>query len=113
MTRRLLLVPALGAALALSGCVASVAAGALGAAVRGSQSGKGVYHNDEAVKLAAAAACRTQAAQYGEVTVIDVEQQSATRAMVWGTAGGPGQRRSFECKYDRGKVASFKLRKLD
>jgi hypothetical protein len=111
MNRRLLLVPILGCALALSGCVASVAAGALGAAVRGSQSGKDQYYNDEAVKLAASQACRAQAGQHGEVQIIDIEQRSATKAMVWGTVTSPAERRSFECRFDK-KVVGFKLRKI-
>jgi hypothetical protein len=113
MTRaQLLLLPLLGVSFALSGCVASIAAGAIGAAARGSQTGKNVYYNDEAVKLAAADGCRAQAARHGEVTIIDIEQQGATKVMVWGTAGDPGKRQSFECKFDR-KVTNFKLRKLD
>jgi hypothetical protein len=111
MSRRLLLVPLLAGSVALSGCVASVAAGALGAAVRGSQSGKNVYHDDQAVKLAAGTACRSQAAQYGEVAIIDIEQRSATKAMVWGTVTSPAERRSFECRFDK-KVVGFKLRKI-
>lgn len=111
MRSRLLFVPLLACALALSGCVASVAAGALGAAVRSSQSGKDQYSNDEALKLAAGTACRAQAAQYGEVAIIDIEQRGATKAIVWGTATSPAERRSFECRFDK-KVVGFKLRRI-
>ncbi|WP_300974281.1 hypothetical protein [Sphingomonas sp. LHG3406-1] len=105
------LLAVVASALALSGCVASIAAGAIGAAARGSQQGRNVYYNDEAVKLAAATACRAQAAPYGTVAIIDIEQRSPTKATVWGTATGSTERRSFECRFDR-KVVGFKTAKL-
>lgn len=107
--RKLLLL--LAASVALGGCVASVAAGALGAAVRSGQKGDGTFQADEAVKLAAASACRAQAGQYGDVHVIDIEPRSATKVTVWGTVTSATERRSFECRYDR-KVVSFKLRNI-
>jgi hypothetical protein len=109
--RRAAIVLMLGASLALGGCVAGMAAGAISAAARSSQKGKDVYQNDEGLKLAAAAACRAQAAPYGEVALIDIEQRGATKATVWGTVTAATGRQSFECRYDR-KVVAFKLRKL-
>ena len=103
--------PLVLAGLASGGCAASIAAGALGAAVRSGQQGRDVYHDDQAVKLAAAQACRAQAAPHGTVNIIDIEQRSATRAIVWGTAEGSAGRQSFECRFDR-KIVGFKLRKL-
>ena len=62
----------LGAALALGGCVASLAASALGAAAR---SGQKPYQHNEQLQLTATAACRAHAAQHGEVQIIDWEQR--------------------------------------
>jgi hypothetical protein len=87
------------AALTLSGCAASLAAGAIGAAARSAQGDPNAYYNNEALKLAAAQACRARAAPQGEVHVIDLEQRSARRVVVWGTATNASARQSFECTY--------------
>lgn len=111
MRRRLLLVPLLVLALPLGGCVASMAAGAIGAAVKSSQPKRGPYQPDAAVRLGASQACEAHAAQFGTVTIIDTEQRSASRAVVYGTVTDPNQRRSFECRFDS-KVVGFKLRPI-
>jgi hypothetical protein len=100
------------AALTLSGCAASLAAGAIGAAARSAQGDPNAYHNNEALKLAAAQACRARAAPQGEVHVIDLEQRSARRVVVWGTATNASARQSFECTYTD-RVTGFRLRRLD
>ena len=96
------------ASFTLSGCAASIAAGALGAALRSGQE-----RPDPNLDLGPAArtACEAQAAQHGEVRIIDVERRSSGKAIVWGTVEQAGVRRSFECRYD-GKIASFKLREI-
>jgi type IV pilus biogenesis protein CpaD/CtpE len=99
------------AALTLTGCAASLAAGAIGAAARSAQGDPDAYHNNETLKLAAAQACRARAATHGEVQVIDLEQRSARRVVVWGTATSTAQRQSFECTY-AGRVTAFRLRRL-
>ena len=108
-SRRILqLTSLLAASLALGGCVASLAASALGAAAR---SGHKPYQHNEALQLAATQACRAHAAQQGEVHIIDWEQRGNGKVVVWGTAADGTNRRSFECTYTN-KVAGFRLRAI-
>lgn len=100
------------AALSLSGCAASLAAGALGAAARSAQGDPNAYHNNEALKLAAASACRARAASHGEVNVIDLEQRGSRKVVVWGTATSTVARQSFQCTYTD-RVTGFRLSRLD
>ena len=102
----------LAACLALSGCAAGIAAGALGAAARGTRGDPNAYYNNEPLKLAAAQACRTQAASHGEVHIIDLEQRGSRKVVVWGTAAGTAGRQSFECTYTN-RITGFRLRPLE
>ena len=95
-------------ALAVSGCVAGMAASAVGMAARSAQ---GQPASNEHLKPAAAAACTAHASPYGAVRIIDVEQRSASRIIVWGTVGDGQERRSFECAYGT-KITGFKLRAI-
>jgi hypothetical protein len=95
--------------LALGGCAASLAASAVGAAIRSSQSQKQPT-DQQNWPQAAAAACQAHAAQFGEVRIIDVELRQ-DKVVVWGTAGEGAQKRSFECPYN-GKISGFKLRTI-
>ena len=106
--RKLLLPLLLIAAPALSGCAASIAASAVTAAVQAAR--KPADPNADPGPPALEA-CRARAAADGEVRIIDVERRSPTSAVVWGTVGAEGQRRSFECRYS-GKITSFKLRAI-
>jgi hypothetical protein len=103
---------ALLACLTLSGCAASLAAGAIGAAARSARGDPDAYHNNDALKLAAAQACRARAAGHGEVHVIDLEQRGARKVVVWGTATAATGRQSFECTYTD-RITGFRLRRLD
>ncbi len=96
------------ASFALSGCAASIAAGAIGAAIRSGQE-----RPDPNADLGPAArqACQTEASKHGEVRIIDVERRSAGKVIVWGTVEGAGGRRSFECGYN-GRIAGFKVREI-
>ena len=68
--------------------------------------------SNEHLRPQATQACTQQAAQYGAVHVIDVEQRSAGRIIVWGSVTDPQQRRrTFECHFTT-KLASFKLREI-
>lgn len=98
----------LSAALSLGGCVAGLAAGAIGAAVRGvrSEPQSNVNMQPEAVR-----ACGNRAAQGGTVTIIDVEQRTISKIVVWGAVENGGQRSSFECAYGT-KITDFKLRPI-
>ena len=52
-----------------------------------------------------------KAAQYGAVHVIDVEQHSLSKIIVWGTVGEGQQRQSFQCDFGT-KMTGFKLRPI-
>ena len=94
--------------LALGGCVAGMAASAIGMAARSAQ---GQAASNEHLKPEASAACTARASQYGAVKIIDVEQRSASKIIVWGTVGEGSERRSFECAYGT-RVTGFKLRAI-
>jgi hypothetical protein len=94
--------------LALGGCVAGMAASAIGMAARSAQ---GRPASNEHLKPEASAACTARASPYGAVRIIDVEQRSASRIVVWGTVDDGKQRRSFECGYGT-SVTGFKLRAI-
>jgi hypothetical protein len=96
----------LGGLLSLGGCVASMAAGALGMAVRGSQG-----QSNQHLGPAARQACSNHAAQYGAVNIIDVEQRSPSRIIVWGAVDDGRERRSFECAYGT-RITNFRLRAI-
>ena len=105
MRRNKCLLLMLSTMLALSGCVASMAASAVGAAVTAS---RGRPVSNEGARETAISQCSALAAPYGAVHVIDVEQRSVERMVVWGTTEGRSGRRSFECAFGT-KVAGFKI----
>lgn len=94
---------------ALSGCVAGMAASAAGMAVRAAQ---GEPVSNTHLSSQAVTACSERAAQYGTVHIIDVEQRSMDKLIVWGTADDGTQRRSFECAFGT-KVTGFKVRPIN
>jgi hypothetical protein len=96
-------------ALALGGCAAGLAAGAVGAAIR---SGQEPPRADPNRGRSAAEACRARAAQYGDVHIIDVEQRAVGKVIVWGTVGKDGERQSFQCDYGD-RISAFKLRPIE
>ena len=91
--------------LGLTGCVASMAASAVGAAVSAS---RGRPVSNEGARETAISQCSALAAPYGAVHVIDVEQRSVERMVVWGTTEGHSGRQSFECAFGT-KVVGFKI----
>lgn len=95
-------------ALSLGGCVAGIAASAVGMAVRSAQ---GEPQSNQHLQPAATQACSAHASQYGAVHIIDVEQRTVSRIIVWGTVGDGKGRRSFECSYET-KITGFKLRAI-
>jgi hypothetical protein len=98
------------ASLPLGGCAASIAASAVGAAVRAADKPDPVPTEDPGP--AARQACTAEAQRYGvTVKIIDTEYKSASQLTVWGTVEDAKQRRSFECRYE-GKVTGFKLREI-
>jgi hypothetical protein len=104
----LLICALLSSAVPLGGCVAGIASNAVGMAVRGAQ---GERQDNAYLAPTAREACSAQAASYGKVHVIDVQQVSIDKIKVWGTADDGATRRSFECTFGT-KVTGFKLRTL-
>jgi hypothetical protein len=98
----------LGSSLFLGGCVASLAASAISAAVRSAQPEPA---NNEHLKPVASQACGAHASQYGIVHIIDVVQRSPSKIVVWGTATKGADRQSFECTYTT-KIVGFRLRPI-
>ena len=95
-------------ALASSGCVAGIAANAVGMAAAAA---RGEPQGNQHLQPAARAACTARAAAYGTVHIIDVEQRSTSKMIVWGTVDDGKQRRSFECGFGT-QITSFKLRPI-
>ena len=108
MTRKMILLLTLAGALTLGGCVAGMVAGAAGTAV---QAARGEPESNAHLRPTAKAECSAYAARHGSVHVIDVEQRSADRIIVWGTVDDGKQRRSFECGF-RSAITYFKLRNI-
>ncbi|HEX8468470.1 MAG TPA: hypothetical protein VF620_11765 [Allosphingosinicella sp.] len=104
-----LLLLALGA-LPLGGCAASIAASAVGAAVRAADKPDRAPKEDPGP--VARAACSARAAPYGTVNIIDVVYKSVAKVVVWGSVEGEGRRRSFQCRWD-GKIVGFELKEIE
>ena len=94
--------------LGLSGCVAGMAANAVAMAAAGA---RGEPQSNQHLQATARAACTAHAAAYGTVHIIDVEQRTTSRMIVWGTVDDGKQRRSFECGFGT-SITSFKLRPI-
>lgn len=67
--------------------------------------------SNEALKPQALNDCSNRAAQYGAIHIIDVEQHSVGKIIVWGTVDDGKQKRSFECDYGA-RITGFKLRAI-
>jgi hypothetical protein len=106
MRRPTLLLLALGA-LPLGGCAASIAASAVGAAVRAADRPDRAPKEDPGP--VARAACTARAAPYGTVKIIDVVYRSVAKVVVWGSVEGEGGKRSFQCRWD-GKIVGFEMK---
>jgi len=92
----------------VTGCVPMMAASAASMAIQGAQ---GAPVSNQALQPQARDACTAQAAQYGTVNVIDVEQHRVDKIIVWGTVDDGKQKRSFECDFGT-KLTAFKLRPI-
>jgi hypothetical protein len=75
------------------------------------EAAQGTPVGNEALQPQAREACTARAAQYGGVHVIDVEQHSAAKIIVWGTVDDGKQRRSFQCDFGT-KISGFRLRPI-
>lgn len=105
---RLILLPLLVSVPLLSGCLPMMAVSAVDLAARSAQK---VPTSNEELQPNARDACTQQAAQYGTVSIIDVEQHSIDKIIVWGTVDDGKQKRSFECDFGT-KITGFKLREI-
>ncbi len=74
-------------------------------------SARGEPRSNEHLKPEASQACSSHAAQYGKVHVIDVEQRTISKIVVWGTVDDGTRKRSFECAFGT-SVTGFKLREI-
>lgn len=108
MKRRTMLLM-IGAMPMLGGCVPMMALSAADMVARSSQ--KAPVSN-EGMQTQARDACTAQAAQYGTVSVIDVEQHRINQIIVWGTVDDGKQKQSFECDFAT-KITGFKLRPIN
>lgn len=97
-------------ALPLSGCAASIAASAVGAAVRAADKPDKTPAEDPGP--VARAACSARAAQYGTARIIDTVYRSAAKVVVWGAVDADRRTRSFQCRWD-GKIVGFELKEVD
>jgi hypothetical protein len=93
---------------ALAGCVPMMAASAVSMVAEGAQ-GRPV--GNEALQPQARQLCSAQAAQYGTVHVIEVEQHRVDKIIVWGTVDDGKQRQSFKCDFGT-KITGFTLRPI-
>jgi hypothetical protein len=84
---------------------------AVSAASLAAQSARGAPRSNAQLQPEARKACEANAAQYGAVHIIDVEQHSVSKIIVWGTVDDGKQRRSFQCDFGT-KVTGFKLRPI-
>ena len=93
---------------ALGGCVPMMAVSAAGMVAQQAQ--RPVIGN-EALQPQAREACSQRAAQYGAVHIIDVQQYSVSKIIVWGTADDGKQKQSFQCDFGT-RITGFKLRPI-
>jgi hypothetical protein len=108
MRRRLRLILIAGSAPALAGCLPMMAVSGASMVAEGVR-GKPV--SNEMLQPTAREACSAQAAQYGTVHVIDVQQASISKIIVWGTVDDGKEKRSFQCDFGT-KITGFKLRPI-
>ncbi|HEY8593134.1 MAG TPA: hypothetical protein VIL42_09775 [Sphingomicrobium sp.] len=95
-------------ALLVGGCVPMMAASAVSTVAA---SARGAPQSNEALQPIARQQCVARAQQYGAVHVIDVEQRSVGKIIVWGTVGEGASKRSFQCDFGQ-QINGFKLREI-
>lgn len=75
------------------------------------RSAQGRPVSNEALKPQAREQCSAQAARYGAVHIIDVEQNRVDKLIVWGTVDDGKVKQSFQCDFGT-KVTGFTLRPI-
>ena len=93
--RCLALLPA--AALVLSGCVAGMAASAVGMAAGAGRERE--HRNIELMLVTARQACSARAAQYGAVEITGLKEAGGNEVIVSGTVTATDRSRSFKCRF--------------
>jgi hypothetical protein len=93
---------------ALSGCLPMMAVSAASMAARAAQ---GKPTSNEGLQPQARDACSAEAAKYGAVHVIDVEQHRIGKIIVWGTVDDGQRKQSFQCDFGT-KITGFTLRPI-
>ncbi|MCY7340023.1 MAG: hypothetical protein LH465_08780 [Sphingomonas bacterium] len=88
--------------------MAGIASSAVGMAVRGA---RGEPQANGNLQPAARDACSAHAAQFGAVHIIDIEQRTPSKLIVWGTVDDGQRKRSFECSFGT-KITGFTLRPI-
>ena len=107
LARRMILLPV--AALALSGCVAGMAASAVGMVAGGGQ--QRPHRNVELMLVTARQACTERASQYGAVEVTGLREADANEVIVSGTVAGKEGRSSFRCRFVT-QITAFDLQPI-
>ena len=72
---------------------------AMSAVGMAAQAARGKPVSNEGLKPQAREQCSAQAAKYGTVHVIDVEQHRIDKIIVWGTVDDGRQKQSFQCDF--------------
>lgn len=85
---------------------------ALSAANMVARSAQGAPVSNEALQPQAREACSAQASRYGAVHIIDVQQATVDKIIVWGTVDDGKQKQSFQCDFGT-RITGFKLRAIN
>lgn len=92
----------------LAGCVPMMAAQAVSAVA---MTARGEQVGNQALRPIALQECSARASTYGTVHIIDVEQRSTSRMIVWGTVDDGKAKRSFQCDFGK-QITGFTLRPI-
>lgn len=84
---------------------------AVSAASLAARAAQGTPVSNEPLQPQAREACSAQAARYGAVHVIDVEQHRVDQIIVWGTADDGKRKQSFQCNFGTA-ITGFTLRPI-
>ena len=91
-----------------SACVPMVA---MSAASMVAEQAAGKPVSNQGLQPQAREACSLEAAKYGTVHVIDVEQSRVNKIIVWGTVETAKGKQSFQCDFGT-RITAFKLRPI-
>lgn len=75
------------------------------------QAAQGKPVKNEQLQPLARQSCSAEAAKYGAVHIIDVQQARIDKIIVWGTVDDGQQKRSFQCNFGK-RITGFTLRQI-